>query len=373
MNDAVLAQCDLDAARPVSWGGRIGYDESGTPTGLMVEAAAWEIINPLIPKTDVETRQRALLAAQTHAHRYGLTAVGTMEYAGDVACVFEPLRDELTLRCRVVVLDRAWPMDFDFGVCFPDDDRLAVTGYKAFLDGSFGSRSARMLADYADDPGNRGLLVELAAQGDLAAWARGVSDAGLSPVMHAIGDEAIRLALDVIETLPAERPLHVRPRIEHLQQLDVADVPRFAGVIASMQPLHKADDGRYAERRVGPARLDGTFAFRRLLDAGATLAFGSDWPVVSCDPLAGIRAAVTGLTRDGEVFRPDQNLTVEETLRAYTTGAAHAIGLDDAGTLAPGGLGDLVIFDRDPFTADWADAPPRITTTIVGGQPVFET
>jgi hypothetical protein len=304
-------------------------------------------------------------------HALGLTAVGSMEYAADVREVLEPLRERLTLRTRVTLLDRAWPMSFEEGARFPNDAHLAVIGYKAFLDGTLGSRSARMLEDYADEPGNRGMLLELAAQGVLPDWARAVAAAGLSPSMHAIGDEAVRLALKVAEQVECEFPgPHVR--IEHAQQIDAADIPRFRGRIASMQPLHKADDCRYVRRRLGDARLGGTFAFRRLLDAGAILAFGSDWPVVSPDPLRGVRAAVTGLTLDGEPFAPDQNLLVEEALAAYTRGAAAALGLADAGRLRPGCAGDLVMFDRDPFDADWAADPPRIALTVAGGEVVYD-
>lgn len=367
VNDAVLDMCDVTTDPP---GGRIDRDHRGKPTGLMVEAAAWQLVNPLVPELDIQAKQQCLLAAQSHAHSLGITAVGSMEYARDVADVFKPLRDDLTLRCRITLLDRAWPMDFTGRDILPaDDPLLAIIGYKAFIDGTLGSRTARLLADYADDPSNRGMLVELAADGHLRDWAHAVANAGYSPSMHAIGDAAARLALDAIEGIDPTS----RPRIEHAQQIDAADLPRFAGVIASMQPLHRADDGRYAASRLGTNRLAGSFAFRSLLSAGAILAFGSDWPVVTCDPIAGIRAAVTGLTLDGDVFQPQENLTVEEALRAYTTGAAHALQLDDAGELTPGKLGDAVIFDRDPFTADWANKPPRVATTIVGGEVVYDS
>jgi predicted amidohydrolase YtcJ len=187
--------------------------------------------------------------------------------------------------------------------------------------------------------------------------------------MHAIGDEAARTVLDVIEDLGGVTP---RPRIEHAQQVDEADFPRFRGVVTSMQPLHKADDCRYARRRLGPDRLAGAFAFRRLRAAGAVLAFGSDWPVVSCDPIQGMRTAITGLTFDGEVFAADQNLTVAETLEAYTANAASAVGLADGGVLRTGGLGDVVLFDRDPFAANWVDLPPKIIMTIVGGEVAYD-
>ncbi len=368
VNDAVLARCDLARADAPGWGGRIVRDSAtGEPTGLMIEAAAWELVNPIIPASSPAQRQDALRRAERHFLRLGVTAVGTMEYARMVEEVFRPLRDELRLRCRVTLLDRAWPMTFDYGRDFPNDDRLAVIGYKTFVDGTLGSRSARMLADYADDPGNRGLLLELAAAGTLNDWAQAVAREGLSPSIHAIGDESARLALDAIADLdPA-----TGPRIEHAQHLHAADIARFAGVFTSMQPMHKADDGRYAGRRLGRDRLDGAFAFRRLADAGARLAFGSDWPVVTCDPLAGIRAAVTGRLLDGRVFRPDQNLSVEEALRAYTVGAADALRLD-AGRLEPGRLADAVVLDADPFEADWTRRPPVAVATIVSGAVVHD-
>ncbi|MCP3904670.1 MAG: amidohydrolase [Planctomycetes bacterium] len=367
VNDAVLARVECPAVDPA--GGRIERDpETGAPTGLFLESAAWQLINPLVPDPPLDERRALLLAAQAHAHRLGLTAVGTMEYARDVADVFLPQRERLTLRCRVTLLDRGWPMDLDAFAHLPREDPVAVIGCKAFLDGTLGSRTARMLADYADDPGNRGMLVEIAADGNLHPWARAVAVAGLSPSMHAIGDGAVRLALDVVAGLdPA-----AHARIEHAQQIDPEDLPRFADVFASMQPLHKADDGRFAERRVGTGRLGGCFPFRRLLDAGARLAFGSDWPIVSCDPLAGIRSAVTGLTTDGASFRTDQNLGVAEALAAYTSGAAGALRMDHAGTVAPGADADLVVLDRDPFTADWIDAPPRVVLTIAGGAVVYD-
>lgn len=367
VNDAVLRLCDL--ARELK-GGEIARDARGEPTGLMIEAAAWELVNPLVPKPDPETRRDHLRSAQRYLHSLGVTAIGSMEYQRDVMDAYQPLRDELTLRCRITLLDQrdrdTW--DFSFGRDFPSDDRLAVIGYKAFIDGTLGSRTARMLSDYADDPGNRGMLVELAARGLLKEWACRVASAGLSPSMHAIGDEAARLALDVIDRIGTG----CRPRIEHAQQIDLADIPRFRGRIASMQPLHKADDCQYVRKRLGDARLAGTFAFRRLLDAGAILAFGSDWPVVSPDPMLGVRTAVTGLLMNGDRFGTQENLTVEESLAAYTRGAACALGMDDAGVLRVGALGDLVIWDRDPFAIDWTRELPHAVKTIVDGRIVYD-
>ncbi|HWB18722.1 MAG TPA: amidohydrolase [Phycisphaerales bacterium] len=365
VNDAVLDQ--IDTHRPVT-GGKFERDSHNQLTGIVLEAALWERINPVIPDGDLETKRAWLSLAMQHANRLGLTAVGTMEYQPDIHNIYCDDRSNLTLRCKCIVMDRAWPMSFDFGQKFASDDFLAVVGYKAFADGTLGSRTARMFADYADDPGNRGMLVELAAKGTLSQWAHACAQSGMSPCIHAIGDEAAHVALHAIENIHPE----LRPRIEHAQQLSPEDFPRFRDVIASMQPLHKADDGRYVTSRVGPDRLAGTFAFRSLKRAGARLAFGSDWPVVSCDPMLGIRAAVTGLTLDGKVFKPEENLTVEESLRAYTVDAAYAIHLDRAGLIAPGALADLVMLDKNPFDIDWSRELPKVVATMVDGEFVYD-
>jgi predicted amidohydrolase YtcJ len=227
-----------------------------------------------------------------------------------------------------------------------------------------------MLEDYDDDPGNRGLWVEVAREGTLAAWACGVAEAGLSPSVHAIGDAASRMLLDAIEGLPDS----CRPRLEHVQQLAPEDIPRFRRRVASMQPLHRADDARYVTRRLGEGRLGGFFAFRELLDAGAVLAFGSDWPVVSVDPMLGIRAACSCRTLDDEVFEPHHAISVEEALRAYTADAAWALGLDHVGVLKPGKRGDFVMLDTTIPPAEWDPCNPGgpVLLTVVGGEVVYD-
>jgi predicted amidohydrolase YtcJ len=174
---------------------------------------------------------------------------------------------------------------------------------------------------------------------------------------------------------PGMPPKSMRIRIEHAQHLLPADIPQFArlGVVASMQPYHKADDGRYAEKAIGPERCKTSYAFRSLLDSGAHLAFGSDWPVVSLNPFLGVHAAVTGKTLDGKVFVPEQNITVEEAIRAYTSGAAYASGDESRlGQIKTGYLADFVILEVDPF-----QSPPdmlgqiRVRQTFVGGKQVW--
>ena len=381
VNEPVLAMIGA-ATQSDPRGGRIVRDTTTRePTGLLLESAAWKLVHPLIPQPDVAAKQASLRTAQAHANSLGLTGVGSMEFAADVEQVFRPLRGELTLRCAVTLLDRATgdePFDFEFGRGFDSDHGLSVVGYKTFIDGTLGSRTARMLTNYADSGAaadDRGMLVELAAAGRLNEWAAAVARAGLSPSMHAIGDEAVRLALDAAaaaESAGAAASNGLRSRIEHAQHIDASDMLRFRDRIASMQPLHKADDGRVIEQRLGRQRSRGAFAFRSLREAGAILAFGSDWPVVSCDPLLGMWAAITGLTLDDQPFNVQENLTPEEALTAYTADAARALNMRDAGMLRVGALGDCVMFDIDPFTADWIRRPPRVILTIVGGEAVFD-
>jgi predicted amidohydrolase YtcJ len=368
VNDTVLEMCSFPAdAELEREGGRVLRDGHGAPTGVLLEAAAWNHVLPLVPDADAGELQQLVLAAQAHLHALGVTSVRTMEYMSLVERVLVPIRDRLSLRCRVVALDRDWPIDLAPMLALPAHDRLALIGCKAFLDGTLGSRTARLCEPYSDDPANLGLFVEGAAVEPLLAWARAVTLEHLQVAMHAIGDAAVELALDVMDGLD-----HAAPAvIEHAQIVRGQDMPRMSGRLLSMQPLHLADDGRFAERRLGRARLPGVYAFRTLLDAGARLAFGSDWPVVSCDPVPGIAAAVTGRTLDGEVFQPEQTLTVEEALLAYTTGAAEALRCPGLGHLTPGAPGDLVIWDEDPFDADWAAQPPRVAATVVGGRVVY--
>ena len=253
--------------------------------------------------------------------------------------------------------------------------RVELLGFKGFMDGSLGSRTAWMLEPFADDPGNTGLPLALVLSGELETLIGLAAGRALQPAVHAIGDRANRTLLDWYAELDAGRRALLRPRVEHAQHLHPDDLPRFAalGVVASMQPLHKADDGRYARERLGEARCATSYAFRDLLDSGATLAFGSDWPVVTCDPWAGIAAAVTGRTLDGRSFVPEQCLTVEEALEAYTTGAAFALHSEGfSGRLAPGYVADLVVLEDDVLAARTHDriAGTRVRATLVAGRVV---
>jgi predicted amidohydrolase YtcJ len=251
---------------------------------------------------------------------------------------------------------------------------------KGFVDGSLGSHTAAMLEPFSDAPRDTGLFVTTPE--NLYTWTKGADAAGLHVVIHAIGDRANRVLLDIYERVVRESGQPARDRrfrIEHAQHLAPPEIPRFArlGVIASMQPYHAIDDGRWAEKFIGAERAKGTYAFRSLLDARARLAFGSDWFVAPPTPLEGIYAAVTRRTLDDRNplgWMPEQKITVEEALRAYTAGSAYAEYMEaEKGMIARGMLADMVLIDRD-LTA----IPPetirdaRVTLTMVGGRIVFE-
>jgi predicted amidohydrolase YtcJ len=235
-----------------------------------------------------------------------------------------------------------------------------------------------MLAPFTDAPTDRGLLVN--STDDLYAWTSGADRAGLQVMVHAIGDRAIRTQLDVFARVARENgPRDRRFRIEHAQHIVPEDVGRFGAldVIASVQPYHAIDDGRWADRVIGAERAKGTYAFRSLLDQKATLAFGSDWFVAPPTPLLAIYAAVTRRTLDDRHpggWVPEQKITVEEALRAHTSGSARAGFMEkEVGTLAPGMLADLVLIDRDitrvvPETI--RDA--KVVLTMVGGRVMYD-
>jgi predicted amidohydrolase YtcJ len=258
------------------------------------------------------------------------------------------------------------------------DDWLRIGGLKGFVDGSLGSHTAAFLEPFSDKPGDRGLLVN--SEEDLEKWTAGADKSGLQVVVHAIGDRAIRMQLDIYERVAkANGTRDRRFRIEHAQHISPTDLPRFAklGVIASMQPYHCIDDGRWAEQSIGAKRSETTYAFRSLLDSGARLAFGSDWFVAPPTPIEGIYAAVTRRTLDGknpDGWVPAQKIKVEEALRAYTINAAYAgFSEKSLGSIEPGKLADVVILGRNLF-----ETPPNelnsvpIRKTIVGGKVVYD-
>jgi hypothetical protein len=360
-------------------GGTIVRDAAGEPTGVLKDNAM-ELVDRTVPAPDPALADRALDAAMAYVARQGVTSVHHMGGWDDLA-VFDRAHAAGRLRTRIhaAVPLSTWARLRDTVATRGRGDAwLRIGGLKGFVDGSLGSHTAAMLEPFTDAPHDRGLFVT--PPESLYAWTKGADAAGLQVMVHAIGDSAIRTQLDVFARVAQENgPRDRRFRIEHAQHIAPADVPRFGaqGVIASMQPYHAIDDGRWAEKVIGPVRAQGTYAFRALLDTGATVAFGSDWFVAPPTPLEGIYAAVTRRTLDGAHpggWVPSQKITVDEALRAYTRAGAYA-GFDEAdrGTLERGKLADFVLVDRD-----LTRVPPetirdaQVVLTVVGGRIAFE-
>jgi predicted amidohydrolase YtcJ len=261
----------------------------------------------------------------------------------------------------------------------PGDSWLRLGGLKAFMDGSLGSTTALFFDAYNDAPNTRGLMAEdNLPEGKLEKNIRDADKAGLQCSIHAIGDRANHILLNYFEQVEKDNlPRDRRFRIEHAQHLLASDIPRFAplGVIASMQPSHAIDDGQWAQKRIGPVRIKTTYAFRSLLNSGAKLVFGTDWSVAPLSPLTGIYAAVTRQTRDGknpQGWVPEQKITVEEAVLAYTATAAYAEFAErEKGTLAPGKLADAVVLSRNIFQLKPDEIPnTTVVYTIAGGRVV---
>ena len=360
-------------------GGEIVRDAAGEPTGIFKDNAAG-LVGRAVPDPLPAQEDAALDAAMRYVAEQGVTSVHNMGTWGDVA-VFERARaaGRLGTRIYAAVPLASWARLRDtIAARGRGDDWLRIGGLKGFVDGSLGSHTAAMLEPFSDAPNDRGLFVTTPAS--LYAWAKGADAAGLHVIIHAIGDRANRELLDMYARVQAENGARDRRfRIEHAQHLAPAEIGRFAqlGVIPSMQPYHAIDDGRWAEKLIGAERAKGTYAFRSLLNAKAPLAFGSDWFVAPPTPLEGIYAAVTRRTLDERNpggWVPEQKITVEEALRAYTAGSAYAEYAETRkGRLKRGMLADIVMIDRD-LTAVSPETirDAKVLFTIVGGRVVYE-
>ncbi len=378
-NSAALRAAGVTRATPDVDGGTIVRDAAGEPAGVLKDNAM-ELVWRAVPPAPAERLDAAIDAATRHVAAQGVTAVHHMGSWEELDAL-RRARAAGRLRTRVyaAVPLASWARLRDTVAAGGRGDAwLRWGGLKGYVDGSLGSHTAAMLEPFADAPHDRGLFVT--PPDSLEAWVRGADAAGLQVMVHAIGDAANRALLDVYQrVLAAHGPRDRRWRVEHAQHLHPDDVPRFhaLGAVASMQPYHAIDDGRWAEKVIGAARAPGAYAFRSLLDAGATVAFGSDWYVAPPTPLEGIYAAVTRATLDGARpggWVPAQKVTVEEALRAYTRAGAFA-SFDDGerGTLERGKLADFVLIDRDlTRVAPAAIRDARVDLTVVGGRVVYE-
>jgi predicted amidohydrolase YtcJ len=379
-NTVALTAAAVTEDTPEVEGGEIVRNSTNRrPTGVLKDEAM-NLVFAVMPERSEAELDRALGAAAQHAVSKGVTQVHDMAGWTDLATYRRAYgRGELPLRVYSVVPMSSWERLRDYVAAEGrGDDRLWWGGLKAFVDGSLGSTTAWFYEPYSDEPGTAGLLTSDTTE--LRQWIGSADGAGLHVIVHAIGDRANDWLLDVYEeTAAANGPRDRRFRIEHAQHLSPDAFARFSaqGVVASMQPFHAIDDGRWAEKRIGPERIRTTYAFRTLLDHGAALAFGSDWTVAPIDPVLGLYAAVTRRTLDGanpEGWVPEERVGVEETLRAYTSGGAFAGFMDGrTGLLVPGAYADLVVLDRNPLAMDPAGLESvQVDLTMVEGETVYQ-
>ena len=381
-NSAALRLAGVTAQTAEPAGGMIVRDANGNPTGALKDAAM-ELVTKVIPPLSHEQRLKAVKRALAHAAALGVTSVQHMnpDYE-DIAAYSELLdRGELTARIYAAPLITQVDDQVKIGIrrAF-GSPYLRIGALKAYADGSLGSRTAYFFDGFVDQPDNRGLLSNEMHPVSLMRDRMMKADAaGLQLCTHAIGDQAISIILDLYsELIKAHGEDDRRLRIEHAQHMAAKDFDRFAQlhVIASMQPYHAIDDGRWAQARIGHDRASRTYAFRTFLDHGVRLAFGTDWDVAPLNPMLTLYAAVTRETLDGknpQGWFPEQKLTVAEAVEAYTMGSAYAEFQDkDKGSITPGKLADMVLLSEDIFSVPPDDiSKVKVLRTLVGGWQVF--
>ena len=377
-NSKALELAGVDADTPDVAGGEVVRYADGRPTGILKDNAM-ALVEDAIPDAAAAQLDREARAAMKYMAGNGVTSVHDMAGWQSLATYRRAeARGDMLTRIYSVVPLRDWQrLRDEVAANGTGDDWLRIGGLKGFMDGSLGSHTAAFLEPFTDAPGDSGFLIN--DLDDMREWIGGADAAGLQVMVHAIGDKAIRDLLDIyLDVADTDGPRDRRFRIEHAQHIHPDDIARFAvqQVIASMQPYHAIDDGRWAEQVIGPERAKTTYAFRSLLDAGARVTFGSDWSVAPATPIEGIYAAVTRQTLDGANpggWVPEQRISVEEALRAYTAAAAYASFEEDRkGMLKPGMLADFVLIDRDLTTIPAETIrDAQVLATVVGGQLVY--
>ena len=366
-NSVALKLAGITRETPDPPGGTIVHDKNGEPTGLLKDAAT-NAVYAVIPNPTTEERVAAARAGLGEAMKFGVTAFCDMSGgdAYDDLRAYQRLEKSDALTARVYLFtpislyERLVNASVEkaFG-----GERLRIGGLKGFADGSLGSSTAWFSEPFLGEPSNRGLPMEPMTNGAMKRWVADADAHNLQVAIHAIGDRANDEVLKIYESLPRDR----RFRIEHAQHLNPDLIKRFAAdhVIAAVQPYHAIDDGRWAETKIGHERARSTYAFRSLIDAGATVTFGSDWTVAPLNPIVGIYAAVTRRTIDGKNpngWIPEQKITVEEALRCYTVNNAFAMFREnEIGKIAPGMLADMAVLSDDLFTI----APEKIENVTV--------
>lgn len=374
-----LARITKDTPDPA--GGEIVRDAQGEPTGIFKDAAQ-ELIYRAIPDPTDDRHDRAVSAALAEARRLGVTSLDDISSFADVRS-YQRLfaRGQLTSRIYCITPMPQWQKLADAGILQGfGNDWIRMGAVKGFSDGSLGSETAYFFDGYTDNPSYSGIMNEMMYPlGHMDEMALGSDHAGLHLVIHAIGDRANATVLGIFDKVEREHgPRERRVRIEHAQHVRPQDFAEFArlGVIASMQPYHAIDDGRWAEKLIGPERAKTTFACRSMLEHGVKLAFGTDWTVAPLNPLLGLYAAVTRATLDGKNpggWIPSEKITLLQAIEAYTMGSAYAeFSEKQKGSLTPGKFADVVVLDQDLFAI-----PPEqikdanVLYTIAAGKVVY--
>lgn len=377
-NSAVMRLAGITEGTADPVGGRIVRDATGQATGVFIDNAM-ALIEAHIPRPDKDDMRRAIHAATDALLAEGITSVHDVGIGIANAEVYMSMADDNELGLRVYAMTAGADEVLD-AIGRPlrayGDDRLDIAAVKLYADGALGSRGAAMIEPYTDDAENRGLPYWTQAQ--LDAMVAKANAMGFQVGIHAIGDLGNRMALDAFEKVQDGKPSPLRNRIEHAQVVALADIPRFAelGIVASMQATHATSDKNMAEDRVGPERIRGAYAWRRMLDAGVVLANGSDFPVELSNPFHGLYAAVTRQGRDGDPpggWYADQSLTRAEALHSFSLAAAWAAHQEDRlGSLEPGKWADFIIIDRDYFTIPASELDDiRVLETWLAGKRVF--
>ena len=380
VNNAALKAAGVTAGTKAAAGGEIERDATGKPTGLLIDAAT-ELVAAKVPPPTPAQLDGALAKAQEALLAVGITGVADMGTGVEAWQTYRRAGEAGRLQVRIMsyasdvepmrALAPNGPTDWLYG------DRLRMGGIKIYADGALGSRGAWLKRPYADKPETSGLRFltdeELRAKLDEAA------KIGIQPAIHAIGDAANAQAIAAYEWLGQRYPGDRRWRIEHVQVVDPADIPRIgkAGIIASMQPVHQTSDRTMAEARLGPDRLAGAYAWQSMLRSGAKLAFGSDFPVESPNPFPGLAAAISRQDMQGQPpggWIPAERLTFEQALTAFTRDAAYAgYAEGKIGSLEPGKWADFILVDRDPTKIDAQSlARTEVLETWVAGKKVWE-
>ncbi len=381
VNSEALRIVGISRDTPDPRGGVVLRDGRGEPTGIVKDAAR-ELVMRHIPKPSQEELMSDARAAMRLANSLGVTSVSDIGPDSDLMTYIRlKMRDEMTVRVNMIlpISDYETLVDGRLGLEEGENEWISLTAVKAFADGSLGAGTAWFHEPYEDDNSNRGIPTDILASGELEEYALDADKNHIQLAIHAIGDMAVSRVLDIFDKVEkSNRQWERRFRIEHAQHISPDDFARMKRLkaVASVQPYHCIDDGRWAERKIGRRRAESAFPFRRFLDEEVALSFGTDWPVAPLNPLDGIFAAVTRSTLDGmnsDGWIPGQKLNVEEALTAYTYGSAYAsFAENEKGKLEPGKLADIVVLSASPF-----DVPPekikdiRVLMTVVGGRIVY--